>query len=656
MNDHDIRPKYPRERFGAVVNPAGDLGNYFPMPVVPGWQVAPQDVQPPGLRVRQRLAGIIIGDADDQDDQPPLNIWRNAGWEVQSVQPPGLRIRQREAGVLTADASDQNDQPGFRFWYNNGWEIQSIQPPAWPKIRVRAGGMVENDDVSISDEPPITKFINFGFENQPPQPPIWPMVRQRFSATIGNDDAGMGDSLPIFLVRFADFQVQPPQPPARINFPGVRAGALMRGDDGAYATEILFYQYGFPIQTYQPQRQTPEKRAGAIARGDDGNYFKLLIPFQEGWAIQPPQPPHPIPERRAAALMRGEDGTEAIEFVYIPIFGWDIQHLQPPHFRPEIRTSALARGDDGNELTFYYPRYNFELPFLSLNPKPRFKSPEFGSQGIEAPVPIPYVGWDSFLADPVPHRRWPSGIMQATTLIEYQQFVPDVAAWTDLNEPLRYRRFASAINVLNRDLVGPVRTPWGYDYQETLFQRRSLKAFQTAVDSVIVRIPPIIWGFDATDRFTGSKKRTVTAVDRDADYFSPFPPSVWGYEAITPLFRARPHYPLDRGYEIVSSFPAYWASGWEVQPWQPPHIRRERSASLARWEDGTEQAEIVQFPNGWESVLAWPPHPRPERSASFMIGDVGAWAPLFFLVPSGATPFDFPVYYVAAWDIGQPPP
>ena len=497
-----------------------------------------------------------------------------------------------------------------------------------------------------------------GFENQPPQPPTWPMMRQRFSATIGNDDAGMGDSLPLFLVKFLDFEVQPWQPPNPLRFPYTRSGALARWDDGNYFKEVRFFVTGWEIQPWQPPHLPKERRGAGWMRGDDGTLFTEKLFFIPGWEVQSVQPPHPIPERRAGALMRGDDGNLQVEFAPPTEGPWTDQNWSPPHFAPERRSAAIARDDDGDQFIFYYPRYNFELPFLSLNPKPRFKSPEFGSQGIEAPVPIPYVGWDAVLADQIMHRRWPAGLMQATTLIEILGPPPDAATWAiDTTEFIKYRRNVPGLEIEPSYLPEAFPIPFGYDHLETLFPRKMWKAFPIG-DVIIPRIPPIIWGFDGTDRFPGYHRRYAAALERDAEYFSTFPPHVWGHEPVLPFFRpGRVRYTLDRGQELNSALPYSFFVGWDVQSWQPPSPlpRRDRFESIARGDEGIEQVEIVPFPNGWEPLGFWPSHPRSEKAGAIMIGDTSAIWPFVYLVPSGAIAFDFPINYIAAWDIGLPP-
>jgi hypothetical protein len=543
------------------------------------------------------------------------------GWEVQPPQPPHPRperfgsIAPKEDGIEAAFVLIPSGST-FRL----GWDVQSFQPPNAniAKQNIRAGGTMRGIDGT--DGLVIIPFIE-GWQIQPPQPPAWPPIRIKIAATVGNDDASMGDQPPLMIFDPKGWEIQPWQPPSPSVTPTRRAGGVMRGDDGT---------------------------------SDIGRVFR---PF--GWPIQPPQPPHPRREK-FGALVVGEQGDEAI-FAFVPVGsafpqGWEVQPIHPLRWPRRQIAGAVMRGDDGTEHQFFAARYFDGMGPLgyALRVRPN-KPPDGGDGGTEAPIPVNHVGWQPVLPD-IRFRGW-RPTMPELFLIDVLNIAPDAANWQiDPTEFIRYRRPVPGLEMEPAYLPLPRYIPWGYDHTETLFPRKRWPSFPIG-DVVEVRIPPIIWGFDGTDRFPGFKRRYRSGTDRDFEYFSTFPAHVWGQEPVLPFFKPRRvRYPLDRGYEIVSNFAVSFPLGWPVQPWQPPHRGREKSGALARWDDGTEQVEIVQFPNGWESVLVWPPHPRAERSGAVALGDIGgAWGPFIYLVPSGATGWDFPVYVANPFDIAQPP-
>lgn len=74
-------------------------------------------------------------------------------------------------------------------------------------------------------------------------------------------------------------------------------------------------------------------------------------------------------------------------------------------------------------------------------------------------------------------------------------------------------------------------------------------------------------------------------------------------------------------------FRRWFNAGWESQPPQPPHPRRERFGALVGWEDGNESGFTFWRNSGWEST-AIPPL-RSKRTHAWLMGEPGNEATLF---------------------------
>lgn len=358
-----------------------------------------------------------------------------------------------------------------------------------------------------------------------------------------------------------------------------------------------------------------------------------------------------------AAIMPKDDGIQA---PYIPPApnGWPIQDVQPSSRMtfPNQRAGAVMRGDDGTQ----------DVPFFALNRfdfgpamfyRRRYRMPEFGGPGVggdEPPFPGPNWNWEPHVG-PVARRVPRPGFLAATSLVEVLPPPPDAAAWAlDTTELIYRRRPVAAVENEPSFLPLPRAIPWGYDHPEApILRRRRLTLTQMREGLVVPRRD--IWGFEP--QFPVLRRRPVQVLDRNELIVVPRR-AVWGWEVAAPgpfptLRRRRV---LDRGYELVTSFPPTLNSGWAVQPWQPPRFGRNRAAGLMRGDDGAYVPVTKFYPSGWAPVLFWPPHPRPERAGAIMAGDLsGAWGPFVYLVPSGATARHFSVYLATAYQIGQPP-
>ena len=132
---------------------------------------------------------------------------------------------------------------------------------------------------------------------------------------------------------------------------------------------------------------------------------------------------------------------------------------------------------------------------------------------------------------------------------------------------------------------------------------------------------------------------------------------------------------------VGASFFQPWVNaGWEVQPPQPPHPKPERSAAIARGDDGNQGTFNFWKNAGWEVQPPQPPHPRPERSAAVAPHDDGITSPyaVFYNLGGQVQPWQpphprperagaiargddgnenqFAVWYNAGWEIQPPQP
>lgn len=426
----------------------------------------------------------------------------------------------------------------------------------------------------------------------------------------------------------------------------------MVGEDGIERPFTFWKNTGWEVAPHQPQHPTPEKRAGDIMRGDDGTEATFIRFRQFGFEVQPVQPPHPRPER-ASSFMRGDDGNYAV-FQYVSPLepGWENQSWQPPHWpRPEYARHIAFRMQFG-VFPSLPPLWEATPPDLFY--RKRYAMPEFGDYGFETPQPPPIWGWEPIPPVPTARRYGSGALAQATTLIEVLPIPIEVGAWAfDATEWIRYRRPEPAFESEPAFWPLPTRVPWGYDEPTAVFPRRAARLATVEETFVPFTLPPI-GGYQQPD-FVGRLRRTLPADAREL-IVSPSRP-VWGFEVAPLAPRARRvRTALDRGYELVSSFPPVWTSGWEVQPWQPPHFGHARAGGFMRGDDGAYAGLIIPHFDGWDPALFWPPHPRPERAGGWMTGDLsGAWGPFFYLVPSGAIASDFAYWLAAPFDIGQAP-
>lgn len=485
-----------------------------------------------------------------------------------------------------------------------------LSPPK--RITVR-GATVRKED---GTEAPFTfqrQFVPWQFQQQHPQPPSPIKFRGRMGGILPGDASDQNDQPHIELFPPIGWAVQPPPPPRFRSFPNVHAGALMRGDDGDY------------------------------------NKFQLR-PFVEGWAVQPPQPPHPRPER-AGAVMPIEPGIE-YPYIYVaPTIIWSsgVQQFSPPAHRYR-REAAIMRGIDGTDAPFirFVVREVAQTESAQRRPPRRFAG--FGDPGIEAPIPRPFWGWSQTAADLRRiSRPWTGAFFQALTF----PLLPE-PAWTEDQVDLpRRRRLLAAVEIEPAFVPLPAPPRWGFDPETEALVRRRLHAPPAVDERLLPPFPPARWGWSQQTDLRAPKPRR--GAFQEVEVHLPRPIG-WGFAAELPTLAARPRRDLDRGFELVTSFPPVWTSGWEVQPLQPPRPGFNRAAAFMRGIDGAAAPLIVPVFDGWDPLLFWPPHPRPERGGAIMTGDLsGAWGLFYYLIPSGALATDAALYAAIAYDVGIAP-
>lgn len=456
-----------------------------------------------------------------------------------------------------------------------------------------------------------------------------------------------------------NFEETSTQPPHRA--PERRAAGIMPKEDGAEAVftfNPLFTAWQVALQEVQPPARgsvVPAQRAAGTMRGDDGDYARLITFFAVDLSEQPPQPPHRFVERRGAIIPKA-DGIEH-QFSFVPpAFEWGGEGIEPAWQPPAHRwriAGGTMRGDDGAEqvLIHWIPLRSLDLPPDLLH---RWRhAPEMGDSGIEAPIPIPYVGWEAVLPNPVQRFAFKGGFIPPEFPVLFFPLI-SAAEWAfDAAELIRPKRKISAVEAEPSFWPLPRFVPQGYDHQESPMLRR--RAMTQSIDEPLIPVlPPLRWGFERWDDARRARRFLLPMADEPL-VLTPRP-LLPGFEPALPGLRQRQKQPLDRGYELVTHFPTVWNDGWEVQSPQPPRPHQWRFGADVRGIDGTDFPFIFPIFDGWESLLFWPPHPRPERSGAVALGDLsGAWGPFVYLVPSGTVVSDFALYSAIAYDIGIAP-
>jgi hypothetical protein len=351
--------------------------------------------------------------------------------------------------------------------------------------------------------------------------------------------------------------------------------------------------------------------------------------------------------------MPKEDGIQSI-FIPRPVYQFhEVNVPQPPHPRPE-RAGAIMRGTDSIERPFvFFTRWVDHGQPIMTRPQPR-RNLDRGDEGIEAPVPRPFVGWIPVLPDLVRRFVAKGGALPADFSVLTFPLI-SAAEWAlDTTEVIRPRRRLAAAE-MEPYLPPLLPLTWGFEDVERLAARRRPRRAVDRWEALSPFSIAVPWGYEApVTTIARAPRRLLVAAP---ELIVPARPTVWGFDAGAPIAQRRRPLVLPEAYRYVEKpFPPIWTAGWEVQAWQPPRPRQWRAGALARGIDGTDFRFIVPFREGWAPTLFWPPHPRPERGGAIMLGDLsGAWGIFTYLVPSGAIAMDAPVWIAVPFDIGLPP-
>jgi hypothetical protein len=481
-------------------------------------------------------------------------ILQEAPWDFETVgvtisgfPPPQSLIRSKRAGIR-----GRSGFPVWSTWVNSGTEVQSFQPPH-PRPERGSGAIAAISNVEAVYVPPTPPAV---------VPSGWESVLH-----------------------------QPSAKPLR--FPA----AVMRGDDGAENTQILWVNGGQQIQAFQPSHP----RYRNLDRGDDGTEGPFVQWFNSGSEVQPFQPGHPRPERTAATMPLSNIEGRFINFYPS---GFEVQPYQPQH----LRFKDLDRGDDGIEQQFisFYPT-GFEIQ----PPQPPHPRPE-RSAGI-----MPWLNIEAVFVPPPP-AVVPYGW-------ETQSYQP---------QHVRFERIAAIMPIVNVETTLTQFRPSGFEVQppqppHPRPERWAAVAPSSPVESVFVP-PPVTTVFVGYEFQSPALRRFPTVNQRYAGIkgrvefgiFSQFYPFGWEVQPPPP-----PHPRPERSGAImpwlniesvyVPPTPTVVSYGWENASYQPQHVRKERAGAIMPIVN--VEVTFTSFrPAGFEVQSPQPPHPRSERSGSIM--------------------------------------
>ena len=284
--------------------------------------------------------------------------------------------------------------------------------------------------------------------------------------------------------------------------------------------------------------------------------------------------------------MRGDDGTQGTFINFLP-GGW--QPTLPDlltYPRDDYQKTAIMRGDDGTQFTFlrFLPSGWEIQPHQPQHPRPeRAGAIMAGHPGIDATfvfVPATPVAWGWEVIQP--HLR-PSASHRYYGLegsVDFASFSFQPYGWEML--------------------------PWQPPHPRP--ERSGAVAAGSVVDAKFVFVPPTF-----------------------------FP---WGYEhQMLPWTRLRrdPSWRGDDGAQLPLI--QFLPSGWEVQPWQPPHPRPERAGAFMVGHPGMDAVYVFVPPTpavqGWDVAPAISYRVKHERAGAFLRGDDGVQQQMIRFFPSG---------------------
>jgi hypothetical protein len=454
-----------------------------------------------------------------------------------------------------------------------------------------------------------TPWRSTGWEVQPVQPPAQPLRKAAAMAATG-----------LFLVLAPSAQdasdtpwlntgweVQPVQPPHRA--PEVKSAAIARGDDGIEARFVQWFNVGEEVQPLQPPHPRSEK-SGALAAGDSGIELPFISPVVTiSWGFE--QQPTARRMLRPITVLRTVQDDAFAPLINWLNTGWEVQPVQPPHPRPE-RSGAVALGDTGTQGPFVnwlnagWEVQSVQPPFYPTI-RQRYPGTKGKSEFLGFPAPVPMV-WDTYF-----HIRQPKPNSSGAF----------VGGDTGIELPFVFTAVATPL--------------WGWEFQQSPYAYRSK--------------PGVLIGGD---------------IGIEAPFvFTAVATPLWGWEFQHPPLPFKPNiYQRANGAGGESVFAAFQLDAfYEVQSWQPPHPRPERSGAILRGDEGNEgvfvfvspvpilegfdfqplparktykgatiarsddgiQAQFINwYVDGWAIQPVQPPHPVPERRAgAVMRGDDG---------------------------------
>jgi hypothetical protein len=670
------QPPHPRpEKFGATIG--GDPGTEFTEIrwQNSGWEI--QSVQPANpattnLSRSNRLAASSFARGDDGTEFPQVQ-WFNAGGEIQPFQPPNpattniSRNNRRWAALVNGDDAS-GDESATTNWRNFGFEIQSVQPPNPTTTNIslnnrRAATLAQGDGGFYQPIVPQVQVINWGFDAQPIQPPRFRL--QRWASIVDGDDASGDETATVNWIN-SGWETQSVQPPKlRLQ----RWASFVNGDDasGEDSPLVNWFNVGGEVQHPQPPHPRRE-RSGAVAplsnvesvfvppvvtapslfdsvlptlkirwgnraeaAGGDTQFVAFdMQPWQEPQSVQPP---HPRRER-SGSIQRGDDGIENIIPQVAIIYNWGFEPVFPPSkARPTYFSGAVAKGDDGIELTpINWLNSGSEIQSI----QPPHRRPERsgalakGDEGVENPYvfvasTVVQWGFDGVWPQPPHPRPERSGAIQRGDDGTENPFI----------------------------FIAPPVISWGFDAQAVQPPRLRWERRGSGLGGKIGFTVPAQWfnyGWEIQPPQPPHPKpeRNGAIMRGDDGTENPIPvilpPTIvnWGYDGVWPqpprAPKIRQRGSGARGQSSFGILPNFVTWGGEVQCFQPPHPRPEKSGSIAKGDEGIENRFIfvpIQVINwGYDGVWPQPPHPRPEKSGSIQRGDEGIESTYIFVPPT----------------------
>src|SRR5258706_2245004 len=593
-----------KQKYSALSHPEEGIEapkvNFFPT----GWEF-----QASHLLAKYLPNTRSVPNLGDDGTQTPYINWKNFGWEIQSVQPPFYPKTNQKIAALS-QWEDGIEAKYVVISSANWFEIQ----PTIPKISYKSGAWSQKED---GIEFPFIRFFPGGWEIQAVQPPIFPSVKQRYLGTKGKSEFGIYS-----LWQNFGWEIQSVQPPT---YPTIqqKTGALSHPEDGIEAKYIFVsptINWSFDIQ------QPPLKinyRSGAWSQKEDGIESPYVNWKNFGWEIQPWQPLFSPKINQKSSILRGIDGTEGKFINFFPA-GWEIQSVQPPNYpKTNLKTAALSQWEDGIEKPYIFVsqtiNWSFDIqPTLS---KIYYRSGAWSHKEDEIESPfinfLPY-GWEIQSVQPPNYPKTSQRYLGTKGKYQFGIFSP----WFNFGWKIQ-----------------SVQPPF---FPKTN-QKATILRGDDGTEGQFINFLPYGWEIQSVQPpFFPKTNQKIAALSQWEDgiegiyVFVPTTPAKWGWEPLPLQLRqltSNRYFGIEGKSEFASfTFQPY---GWEIQPYQPPHIFIEKKGLILRGIDGIEGKFINFFPSGWEIQPVQPPHPKPEvKAAAILRGDDGIEFPLIRFFPA----------------------